>query len=199
MDHEQLAEEESDRVKALAKAEAANTFKGLPQPEDYEMKQFLAKQGIIQAQDGDVGGLLSIPEELGVNFGGSRNDLGLSSKSADPSTDSEYERLMRDILQPPASLRKNVPLNNFQSKMPKVFKQDELYDIKLLDQPEAKSVITLLEVSPDVDQNVYVSVPKAVTPKNMKSERIRSPDRGGIRLCRVVEDARVTGTGFPAM
>ena len=72
---------------------------------------------------------------MGVNFGDSRHDLGLSSKSAGPSADSEYERLMRDILLPPASLRKNVPLNNFQSKMPKVFKQDDLYDVKLLEQP----------------------------------------------------------------
>lgn len=104
---------------------------------------------------------------------------------------------MREIQQPPVSLRKNVPLNNYQAKMPKVFKQDELYDIRQLEQPEAKATATLLEVSPDVGQSVCLSVPKAITPKNMKAERIRSPDKGGIRLCRVVEAGRVPGAGFP--
>jgi len=83
--------------------------------------------------------------------------------------------------------------------MPKVFKQDELYDIKNLDVAEEKQHLTLLEVSPDIAQNIYVFVPKPMTPKDAQRQRVKSPDRGGIRLCRVIEDARLTGQGFPLL
>ena len=53
-----------------------------------------------------------------------------AEQSSDEEEDSEYERLMRDLSQPPVSLRRNVPLNDYQAKMKKVFAQDEKYDIK---------------------------------------------------------------------
>ena len=200
MDHGQLAREEQGRIEALERAKAAKTFEGLPLPEENGRQPWMARRRLIKGPAGRAGLGTPTPDELGPYDGAnSRGRFDLHSKADDQSTDSEYERLMRDIGQPPASLRKNVPLNNYQAKMPKVFKQDELYDIKNLDVAEEKQHLTLLEVSPDIAQNIYVFVPKPMTPKDAQRQRVKSPDRGGIRLCRVIEDARLTGQGFPLL
>ena len=44
--------------------------------------------------------------------------------------DTEYERLMYEMHLPPTSQRKNAPLNEYHSKMPKLFKKDALYEVK---------------------------------------------------------------------
>lgn len=78
--------------------------------------------------------------------------------------DSEFERLMLEIEQYPRSLRKNAPLNNHTEKQPKWFKEDTTY----------------------VVQNDIKLVPLDGT-KSFERKKLKSPTRGGIRLCRIRE------------
>jgi len=48
----------------------------------------------------------------------------------DSDADSEYDRMVHEMHQPPTSMRKNAPLKEFHSFMPKNFKQDSLYEVK---------------------------------------------------------------------
>ena len=102
--------------------------------------------------------------------------------------------------------------------MKKVFSQDEQYDIKDIVAAAAptdqikdgknerwvpKKVggsqikTNMLEISPNTDDGVFISVPRAITPNNMDRAEVKPIARGGFRLCRVVPETRIPVSGFP--
>ena len=83
--------------------------------------------------------------------------------------DSEYYRLENEISRthPPTSMRVNVPLNDYQEKMPQWFKDDEQCEV-------------------GGEERVPV-----LKPRTEKKQQKASPARGGIRLCRVLDEHRI--------
>ena len=87
-------------------------------------------------------------------------------------SDSEYERLIKDMLQPPKSLLKNAPLHNYSEKMPQWFTRDSLFEVK----------------------NDHALVPR-LNSRAQQRMNLKSPTRGNIRCCRVAEELRILNTG----
>ena len=147
--------------------------------DDFESNQQINVTGIeISDQQLASGGQNSAKHEeendwgvISVNQAGNvNNDTKMSRIKEEETIDdedmgSEYKRLLDEIGMPPMSLRRNAPLKNHQEKLPKWFSRDEKYEVK----------------------DDQMLVPR-VGSRRQQKRNVKSPVRGGIRLCRITQE-----------
>ena len=164
---------------------------------DSDMGDFYEDKELLDIQRGDTVNTANTGEQWEekdkLAYSSRHDEAEAKDDIDDEDLGSEYSKLMRELAQPPKSLRKNAPLNKQHEEYPKNFQKDTQFEIITLD----------LALKATKNQGTNDMLVPTVVPLSAKQERtLRSPKRGKIRLCHIEFDGtrlnttRVFGKGY---